>query len=453
MPLLRPCARFPAQVSLTFGERNSLAADHVKCAMRMAVEDPPGAYVCIFASGVVPHGAALLPASSNVAPMPFLPWHLHHQLERVAQSSWHLHGPLLGIHVPLSRRLLNGLYAKLWQDMGDVGGPVACVRVGIIRGGGLPHGTFASAVRDMPVFEEIYRWVSEVVAQQALPPGALVQCWDGLVHNIVGDAVDGQPFHLDAKGSAYLQCEICLWPLPRRPAIPGLRLAGQCLRIGLLTSWAPAHESALLHLLQSFAARHSMKEDTVLHRCGPKCRPVPPHVIGGPILTKAQVEKLSFEDLYQYVEANCVNPVIRKQARTAAATWREMLAVVPEQARPTKTSRVACDSARLLADPVAPLTSADLELLSLPKPDDTQGALEVVKAARPKTSPADKRTLVLRGLMAGCSSYGLRVHAGFGASMVNGATAALKRCRAEQSMGPALWFASRSSRSGKQRKY
>ena len=60
---------------------------------------------------------------------------------------------------------------------------------------------------------------------------------------------------------------------------------------------------------------------------------------------------------------------------------RALIKEIPEQARPTKTSRVACDSARLLADPVAPLTSADLELLSLPKPDDTQGALEVVKVS------------------------------------------------------------------------
>ena len=168
----------------------------MRCAARVAEDDPPGAYVCIWASsGVLPHGSKLLTPTSTVPPIPFLPWGLKDQLLRVARNLWQQRGPFLGIYVPISAVVVKRLSEKLWKDIHEIGGAVSCAKVGILRGGGIAHAAYASAIRDMPVFEQIFRWVTGEVAQQPLP----------------------------AAPSGDLN----------------KRLAGESLRIGLLTAWVP----------------------------------------------------------------------------------------------------------------------------------------------------------------------------------------------------------------------
>ena len=141
-------------------------------------------------------------------------------------------------------------------------------------------------------------------------------------------------------------------------------------------------------------------------------------------------------------------PVLLKQARAAAKAWEALPAAPPASKRvPIKTG--------ILKNPTEPLTLADTPcvLNQTPLPDENGAALEIITRALPNGSPAEKRTLALKGLLGGCSTYSLRAHAGCGASMVQGAKDALTRCKIEKRMEPALWFASRSGKGGKKRKY
>ena len=120
----------------------------MRCAARVAEDDPPGAYVCIWASsGVLPHGSKLLTPTSTVPPIPFLPWGLKDQLLRVARNLWQQRGPFLGIYVPISAVVVKRLSEKLWKDIHEIGGAVSYAKVGILRGGGIAHATYASAIR------------------------------------------------------------------------------------------------------------------------------------------------------------------------------------------------------------------------------------------------------------------------------------------------------------------
>ena len=100
----------------------------------------------------------------------------------------------------------------LCADLANIGLPMACASLGMLRGGGIAHATFATAARNHPQVEAIYRWGWKL-AFGAAPPQELLQCWDAVLQTRDNGKFHGNRTHTDAKGDYSLQCEIVLWPL------------------------------------------------------------------------------------------------------------------------------------------------------------------------------------------------------------------------------------------------
>ena len=117
--------------------------------------------------------------------------------------------------------------------------------------------------------------------------------------------MQGQPLHLDQKHTSYLQCEIVVHPRPEG-----------CLRLGLLLSFCPATTKAVRNGLVALVTRNSQKESGQLHPVGPKARPVPSNVLGGPVLTAAVAREASETDLLAH--ARKLQPYLRRHAEALA---------------------------------------------------------------------------------------------------------------------------------------
>lgn len=185
-------AHHPSQVCLTFGCNGQRS-------MRLRSDDPPGLYICLWDSALVPHGATLLGPTDRAVAIPFLPWALVEQksLDRAAQAMWE-HERVLGIVCPLPHKMIEQMQACLAADLAAVGSPVACASLGMLRGGGVAHAKFASTVRTRPEIEAIYRWGWKI-AMGVSAPQALVQCWDAVLHSCDDGKFQGHVTHTDEK--------------------------------------------------------------------------------------------------------------------------------------------------------------------------------------------------------------------------------------------------------------
>lgn len=242
-------AHHPSQVCLTFGCNGQRS-------MRLRSDDPPGLYICLWDSALVPHGATLLGPTDRAVAIPFLPWAVIEQksLDRAAQAMWE-HERVLGIVCPLPHKMIEQMQACLAADLAAVGSPVACASLGMLRGGGVAHAKFASTVRTRPEIEAIYRWGWKI-AMGVSAPQALVQCWDAVLHSCDDGKFQGHVTHTDEKNDCNLQCEIVLWPLGC-----GQSKQHKHLRIGLITAFRQLTPTTAKNQLMSFACRHTMMEN------------------------------------------------------------------------------------------------------------------------------------------------------------------------------------------------
>ena len=118
---------------------------------------------------------------------------------------------VVGIVFPLSADKIKKMQMLLCADLANIGSPVACASLGMLRGGGIAHATFATAARNHPQVEAIYRWGWKL-AFGAAPPQELLQCWDAVLQTRDNGKFHGNRTHTDAKGDYNLQCEIVFWP-------------------------------------------------------------------------------------------------------------------------------------------------------------------------------------------------------------------------------------------------
>ena len=396
--------QYPRQVCLTFGLDGKYQRS-----MRLSSDDPPGLYIALWDSARVPHGAALLGAESRSVPIPFLPWAAVKtgSLDQASKAMW-LQERVLGIMLPARAAKVEELQKALARDLDDIGGPVSCSCLGMLRGGGIAHATFATGLRTHPGLEEVYRrgWG---IAFGVAPPCKMVQCWDAVLHSLDDGKFQGNPAHADAKGDSFLQCEIILWPLPPPPARGGPNR----LRIGVITAFKEVTAMTVKNLLLSFACRQTMMESSALHRLGPKSRPAPPRVLGGPCVKRAEAEKWTADQLLAYVTRNCQNRVLIAQAHEA------MKALEPPPCGRNP----------------APHWRKQLEALFPPLPAAADFA-----ELYPTTAADQRRSLILRGLLGGVSQYEMR-QCGASAGAASDGALRLRKCDEAHGIAPAKWWA------------
>ena len=113
--------------------------------MRNMKDNGPGAYVCIFENGKVPHEVAMYAPMDVIPPIPFLPWPAVEtaSLTNVAKAMW-AYQPVMGIKVSLDQAKVDTLIELFAKGYTYLAGRAACAKIGLLRGGGIPYGQFSS---------------------------------------------------------------------------------------------------------------------------------------------------------------------------------------------------------------------------------------------------------------------------------------------------------------------
>ena len=146
----------------------------------------------------------------------------------------------------------------------------------------------------------------------------------------------------------------------------------------------------------------------------------------------ADADKLTCPELMHFIQTNCTNKVLVTQARKTM----QMLALSPS---PSTAPRHA--------DACTVTVSIQLARLFPPVTNETK-----FKTILQSTGGRDKRTLVLRGVLGGLTSWQLRVQCGIPGGTVNGASKCLKECQVSGSITPAKWWADNGGWTGRKRR-
>ena len=387
--------------------------------MRIPDDAEPGLYITLWTNGKVKHGARMVEPSDTVPSVPFLPWKRHAELTDVARALWAGTGNgVVSVVVPKREDDIKRMQKLLWKDMRAITGPIACQQCGILRGGGVAHSGFACHVRLLPELEKIYRWLCEDVLGRKLPK-ELVVAWDGALWTSTSSAFETNDIHLDNKGADYIQCEVILWPRF------DFDTQSSTLRVGILTSFLEPSDKRCYNGLLSIACRHSQMETGELHRSGPRARPVPPTVLGGPILKKAEGLKLTAEELAAFIKQHVTNQVLKFQAA--------------KYLRLHSAGRPAVAHKRT--------KSFESDLNSQFQPIDEKTLARLYRGA----DVTEYRGLVVRALLGGLSQNRIRQHVS-SASITSEAAAAIARAKEEQNAEVVNYFVAQGNKVGKRAK-
>ena len=113
--------------------------------------------------------------------------------------------------VPLSADKIKKMQMLLCADLANIGSPVACASLGMLRGGGIAHATFATASRTQPQVEAIYRRGWKLASEQRLRKNFLSVGMLCCKHETMATSLGIGRTQMQ-KGDYSLQCEIVLWP-------------------------------------------------------------------------------------------------------------------------------------------------------------------------------------------------------------------------------------------------
>ena len=260
----------------------------------------PAAYAVVWSQGAA-HGNRLIRAQEDDAP-PTIPVLSVSSpaFKTSAATSWADYHAIF-VQLQVSEECVQNLRAQFAQSFAKMGGKLPpCALIGLFSGGGLPHSDVAVALRSLPGFADLLlaarhcdgREVSEdlpriMTSGCVLGTSAAKSRYSGLSLHRDNDIVSG------CKEVFYIHGQVFL-----RPPAEGF------LRSGCLSAILPATPEVYRDHLVGLASRSSMTESALIHK-GPRDRPAPGYVYGGPAQTLSQCNSRSNEELCDFITKNC----------------------------------------------------------------------------------------------------------------------------------------------------